>query len=113
MPNSSRRRFQKEEPETKLWIEGFRAGDVFFDVGANVGCFSLLAAGQPNKGHTAVAFEPSLTSFRSLCWNVQINILVDRIIPIDAGLSDTTGIDRFNFSRLDPGDGENCCGEPD
>src|SRR6516225_6500482 len=33
-----------KEPETIEWIDSFRAGDVFWDVGANVGLYSLYAA---------------------------------------------------------------------
>src|SRR5881394_2354315 len=45
-----------KEPETLEWIDDFRKGEVFWDVGANVGVFSLYAA---FRHATVYAFEPS------------------------------------------------------
>ena len=47
-----------KEPDTIAWIDDFFAdGDIFFDVGANVGVFSLYAA--KKKHSSVIAFEPS------------------------------------------------------
>src|SRR5687768_1401308 len=48
-----------KEPETIAWLEQhLRDGDAFYDVGANVGAYSLVAAVNPREGVKVVAFEP-------------------------------------------------------
>src|SRR5262245_25440744 len=48
-----------KEPETVEWIEKFvRENDVFYDIGANVGAYSLIASRFANGKATVYAFEP-------------------------------------------------------
>ena len=49
---------------------------VVIDVGANIGCFSLLAA---SKGAVVYAFEPEQLNYETLCHNVEINGFGDKI----------------------------------
>jgi len=37
------RTFHVKEPETLAWINEFSPEDVFWDIGANIGCYSLYA----------------------------------------------------------------------
>ncbi len=57
--------FWTKEPETLAWIESFDPHDCFFDVGANVGIYSLYAASLFPEMHI-FAFEPMLANFISL-----------------------------------------------
>lgn len=64
-----------KEPNTQKWIkETLREGDVFLDVGANVGIFSALAAVVAPKAKI-YAFEPELQSAAALAELVAINRL--------------------------------------
>src|SRR5450755_115400 len=55
------------EPNLSAWIERrLSTGDVFVDVGANVGYFTLLAAGVVGKTGKVVAIEPMPEIFRHL-----------------------------------------------
>jgi|SoiMethySBSTD1v2_1073268.scaffolds.fasta_scaffold115311_2 FkbM family methyltransferase len=54
-----------------------RPGDLFFDVGANVGSYTVLAAGAAQA--SCVAFEPVPASFQYLLDNVVLNELQDRV----------------------------------
>ena len=36
--------FFDKEPETIDWIKTFKANEIFYDIGANIGVFSLFAA---------------------------------------------------------------------
>jgi len=103
----------KKEPETIEWIERFfKKNDVFYDVGANVGAYSLVAA-KFFKGNIKVyAFEPAFTTFPELCKNILINKCHESIIPLQIGLSDTTTIDVFNYNNLIPGGALHALGEP-
>lgn len=59
-----------KEPETIRWIDTFKPGEVFWDIGANIGCYSLYAAA---KDVIVQAFEPSPVNFWLLARNVSIN----------------------------------------
>jgi FkbM family methyltransferase len=59
-------------------------GDVVFDVGANVGVFSLFAA--TVKDTKVFSFEPHPTNFKVLSENIKINKLVN-ITPFQVGLA--------------------------
>jgi FkbM family methyltransferase len=64
--------FWDKEPETVAWIQSFKPGQVFFDVGANVGVYSLYAASlYPDM--LIYAFEPVIANFRRLTENVELN----------------------------------------
>lgn len=70
-------------------IRTLRPNDVFIDVGANTGVFSLLASSTMGRG-TVFAFEPNPRLFRDLCFNVEVNGSAG-IIPFNIALSDRTG----------------------
>ena len=50
-----------------------RPGDVFVDVGANIGLFSLIAARRVGKSGAVYAIEPAQKTFRRLEDNVKLN----------------------------------------
>lgn len=87
-----------KEPQTIAWIDTFAPGEVLFDVGANVGVFSLYAA---RHSHAKVyAFEPSPLNFATLCRNVALNKLSENVSPFCVALSDKTVIDQLHMSSL-------------
>lgn len=59
-----------KEPDTIAWIDGFAPDSVFFDVGANVGVFSVYAAA---SGHRVHAFEPVTENHATLQKNIELN----------------------------------------
>lgn len=63
--------------------------DLFVDIGANIGTYSILASGV-NGSHT-LAFEPSLQAFAQLQKNVAINHLTSRINTYNLCLGGKTG----------------------
>jgi len=50
-----------------------RAGDVFLDIGANVGFYTLFAAQRVGAGGCVHAFEPEPSTFESLRRSVEAN----------------------------------------
>jgi FkbM family methyltransferase len=78
------------EPETRSWIDGFDDGDVLYDVGANIGLYSLYAASRRNC--RCVALEPNPFSFDALIRNMLLNHLEDAIIPLCMALGDDDGL---------------------
>jgi FkbM family methyltransferase len=103
----------KKEPDTIHWIENFlQEGDVFYDVGANVGAYSLVASKFFQGKVKVYAFEPAFMNFSQLCKNIYINRCQDNIFPLQIALSDRTTIDSFNYSSLTIGGAQNSLGEP-
>jgi FkbM family methyltransferase len=70
---------------------------LFLDVGANVGCYSLLAA---SKGSSVIAFEPDYTSVSALNVNRCINDFEKKITVVRAAVGDHVGITNFS-EKLD------------
>ena len=62
-----------ELSEMAFVLHMLREGDLFVDVGANVGSYTVLAAGV--TGANVVAFEPGAKAYRSLLDNVRLNDL--------------------------------------
>lgn len=66
--------------------------DVLYDVGANVGAYSLYAGHRSRDfGGQVYAFEPAFFNFYSLSRNVNANGLNDTVIPYSLALGKATG----------------------
>jgi hypothetical protein len=64
----------EKEAETIDWIATFfKEGDIFFDIGANVGAYSLVASKFYNGKIMIYAFEPGFANFVQLCKNILLN----------------------------------------
>ena len=101
-----------KEPDTVEWIETFmKPGDTFYDVGANVGAYSLIASKAFNGSVKVFAFEPAFLNFTQLCRNVFLNQCQESITPLSVALSDKTSIDSFNYHDLIPGGSLHTLGE--
>jgi FkbM family methyltransferase len=79
-------------------LHALRAGDVFVDVGANVGSYSILAcAGVGARGY---AFEPVPATYRRLLENLQLNQIEPRVVARNIGIGRAPGTLWFT-SHLD------------
>jgi FkbM family methyltransferase len=100
-----------KQPATLEWIESFRPGGVFWDVGANVGVFSLYAA---LRGDTAVvAFEPAAVNYFLLAANCEANRADDRVQCLLAGLGKEKAVGRLAVSQFAPADSFSFRQKPD
>ena len=84
----------RSEPETFEWIRKvLKEGDVLWDIGANIGVFSLYAALNKNK---VLSLEPSAESYATLNANIRLNGLEKYIQALCfAGSKETNLIDLF------------------
>jgi FkbM family methyltransferase len=71
-------------------IHFLRNDDVFFDVGANVGSYTLLASGICQA--QSIAIEPIPSTFEILKNNIELNQLTARVNLVNAGAGDTKGL---------------------
>jgi len=102
----------RKEPDTVKWIEDFmKPGDILYDVGANVGAYSLVAAKCFAGAVKVYAFEPAFLNFSQLCRNMFLNNCQDAVFPLPVALSDKTRIDDFNFHDLVTGGSLHTLGE--
>lgn len=64
-------KFRGKEPETVQWINELSTQDNFWDIGANVGTYSLYAALQ--IGAKVISFEPLAANYYGLNHNIFLN----------------------------------------
>lgn len=88
--------FSSKEPETLEWIETMAAGSVLWDVGANVGLYSIYAAKQ--RECLVFAFEPSVFNLELLARNIYNNNTQTNIVIVPIALSDRAGPSLFKMS---------------
>lgn len=94
--------YETKEPETLDWLEqNIRSDSVFFDVGANVGLYSLYAASLSNEAKV-FSFEPEAQNFSHLCQNVFRNRF-SNIVPCNIALTENLTFDYFHISTMVPG----------
>ena len=88
----------EKEPVTIGWIAGFGAQDVFVDIGANVGMYTIWAA--KTRGVRVFAFEPEAQNYSLLNRNIVLNGLDGRVTAYCLALSDEAGLSELHLSDL-------------
>ena len=75
-----------EPPVTNLFMRNLKRGDVFVDVGANIGYFSMMAASLVGSTGRIFAFEPFSQNVKLLHLSRQVNQFERvEIFPVAAG----------------------------
>ena len=83
------------ESETLGLLPGLVANaEVFFDIGANTGIYSLLAA-RANPSLRIWAFEPLAETYKQLERNIALNGIENRVIPVHAAVGSSPGEAEF------------------
>jgi FkbM family methyltransferase len=98
-----------KEPETLDWIDSFDLNGIFWDIGANIGCYSLYAG---KRGIRTYAFEPQCANYYILNRNILTNSLGKKISAFCLALSKEQFLGSLYISELVPGGALNCFGEP-
>ena len=87
-----------KQPRTIAWIDGFRPGSVFWDIGANVGAFTLYAA---RRGDIrVVAFEPAAVNYFVLAANCEANQFDVECLLLGVGRD--ASVQRLEVSQFAP-----------
>jgi FkbM family methyltransferase len=100
LPVRRARSLLTKEPMTIEWITGFKADDTLWDIGANIGVYSLFAA---NRKLKVISFEPSPSNFYLLSKNIEINKFDDRISAFCIALNDCTIMNEFYMRNSELG----------
>ena len=89
-----------KEPETIEWIDGFEPGDTLWDIGANVGIYSIYAG---VKGVRTFGFEPHFANYHQFCTTIALNGLQDVVTPLCLAFAEGKAIAEMNLASLDIG----------
>ena len=85
--------FSTKEPETLDWIDQISLNSVVWDIGANVGLYSVYAA--KSRGCDVYAFEPSIFNLELLARNIHLNNCANKITIVPLPLCE-----KLSFNTL-------------
>ena len=102
-------RFAEDEPETLEWIDTYiKPGEALWDIGANIGLYSLYAGLTP--GVKVYAFEPSGLNFGLLVEHVELNGMGGAVHPLCAALGAETKLESLHVAEFAAGHASNALG---
>ncbi|NVK18588.1 MAG: FkbM family methyltransferase [Methylocystaceae bacterium] len=99
-----------KEPETIEWIDTMKAGDVLFDIGANVGVYTMYAA--IKKDVKVFAFEPLAANYFLINRNIEENNLSDHVRAFCLALNDQDMMGSFHVKNTGFGSALSSFNEP-
>ena len=101
--------FSEKEPETLEWIDTFPDNSTLWDIGANVGLYSIYAAKARNC--RVIAFEPSVFNLELLARNIFLNNLEEQIKIFPLPLSNKLGPNCMRLTTMEWGGALSSFGE--
>lgn len=99
-----------KEPETIEWLRALQPTDVLWDVGANVGIYSVYAA--LVMGARVVAIEPGAANYWTLCKNIEMNGLDDKVTTLCMALGEEHKCADLFLHSSDSGGAQNALDRP-
>lgn len=100
-----------KEAGTCQWIrDEVRPGEVFYDIGANIGLYTILAGKQVGPRGKVYGFEPHGPNFARLLGNITLNGLEDVVAPCSVALHDRPGFLPFNYVSSEAGSADSQLG---
>ncbi|QUT04366.1 FkbM family methyltransferase [Sphingobium phenoxybenzoativorans] len=85
-----------KEPITLAWIDSFKRGQTLYDIGANVGMYTIYAAVM--RDAKVISFEPESLNYAELNKNIYVNDLHNQVLAYGLALSDIDKADRLLLS---------------
>lgn len=86
-----------EQEEIDFMLSKLNLGDVFIDIGSNIGLFSILASKKVGEKGKVICFEPAPITYNRLVENIELNDFKN-IEARNIGLSDSEGALTFYYS---------------
>ncbi|HTB22780.1 MAG TPA: FkbM family methyltransferase [bacterium] len=78
-------------------LHALRPDDLFLDIGANAGSYTVLACGA--VGARGICIEPVPATFSKLLLNIRVNDLGGRVRALNVGVSDKAGVLLFSTAE--------------
>ena len=98
-----------KEPITIKWIRSFTKNSIFFDIGANIGIYSIFSA--IINSSKVYSFEPESNNFQILMSNIITNNINKFVSPYQIGISNKTEFTNLNLNNFSPGLSHHTVGE--
>lgn len=86
----------EKEPITIAWMDTFAKGETMFDIGANVGMYTVYAAVM--RDAKVFSFEPEALNYAELNKNIYLNNLHGQVLAYCLALTDSDKTDRLWLS---------------
>jgi FkbM family methyltransferase len=93
--------FETKEPDTLEWINSIPLNSIVWDVGANIGLYSVYAA--LTRDARVYSFEPSVFNLELLARNIELNKMQKKICIIPIPLSNKLSFNMFQMSNTEWG----------
>lgn len=87
-----------ETVEVEFMRQSLNPGNIFFDVGANGGIFTIIAAKKVGENGHVYAFEPGKRELELLKHNIALNNLTN-VTVIETAIANKRGVTKFAISR--------------
>ena len=88
----------QKEPEMLPWLQtNLQKEDVFYDIGANIGAYSLLASALMDGDLKVYSFEPSASNYSQLVKNIELNKWARNVIALPVALTEKKQLIEFAY----------------
>jgi FkbM family methyltransferase len=102
-----------KEPDTLDWLDSFEPDSCFFDLGANIGQYSLYPAKKFGDKIKIYAFEPQCINYYLLNRNIYLNKLEKNITAYGVAISGTSGFSKLYIPKFIGGGNRSQFGKED
>lgn len=89
-------------------MDRVKPGELFIDVGANVGAYTLIAA---TGGARVIAIEPFFANAARMCENLALNNVGANVLVLTMALGHDSGVAQFHISDMRAGSASHILGE--
>ena len=105
--------YSKKEPDTLDWLDRFEPGSCYFDIGANIGQYSLYPAKKFGESVQVFAFEPQSNNYYALNKNIYLNTLSNQILSYCVAVSGKSEFSKLYIPKFIPGGNRSQFGHED
>ena len=102
-----------KEPDTLDWLDRFEPDSCYFDLGANIGQYSLYPVKKHGSKLRVFAFEPQSINYYLLNKNIYLNKLNNNILSYCIAVSGKTQFSKFYIPKFIAGGNRSQFGEED
>ena len=102
-----------KEPDTLDWIDSFEPDSCYFDLGANIGQYSLYPAKKYGEKIRVFSFEPQSNNYYALNKNIFFNQLKENITAYCVAVSGHSEFSKLYIPKFIPGGNRSQFGKED
>jgi|AntAceMinimDraft_17_1070374.scaffolds.fasta_scaffold05541_1 FkbM family methyltransferase len=88
-----------EKNITNIILQNLKENNIFVDIGANIGYYSVLASKILNNKGKIISFEPVKETFNKLIQNIKLNNINEQLTAYNCALGNKTGTENINLHK--------------